>query len=162
MPRAVVLHGPNIDALVRREAESDARLTLAEIDRRIGEEADRLSIEVHAEQHNGDAELVAAVARAGAEADGIVLNVAAYAHDANALRDAIAAAPVPTIEVRLDNGAAYDPCRATSVIAPVVRGSIAGFGVVSYLLALSALRALWATAPSAGGDDRDDDARALD
>lgn len=142
--RIIVLHGPNLDLLGQREPEKYGTLTLAEIDRRIADAARPLGIQVTCTQSNDEGALVGAIGAAAATYDGIVLNAAAYTHYSIAIRDAVAATKIPVVEVHLTNTAAREPFRAVSVIAPVCRGSIAGFGVDSYILALHALRSLGA------------------
>ncbi|MGH7728034.1 MAG: type II 3-dehydroquinate dehydratase [Vulcanimicrobiaceae bacterium] len=138
----LVLHGPNLDLLGLREPAIYGNLTLAEIDALIAREGEALGVAVRCEQHAGEGALVRALGAARTWAAGIVLNPAAYGHYSYALRDAVAACGLPVVEVHLSNVYAREPFRATSVIAPVCAGTIAGFGANSYLLALRALCAL--------------------
>ncbi len=134
----VVLHGPNLNALGSREPEVYGPLTLAQVDAAIRTLARELKLEVSIEQHQGEGELIAAIHLAASQDRAIIINPAAYTHYSYALRDAIAAVPVPVIEVHLTNIYAREAFRRRSVIAPVVHGTVAGFGVDSYLLALRA------------------------
>jgi 3-dehydroquinate dehydratase-2 len=135
----LVIHGPNLNLLGTREPETYGTQTLAELDARIEEEGRALGLQVRCVQHNSEGAIVEELHAARGRADGIVLNAGAFTHYAYALRDAIAAAGIPTIEVHLTNTLAREPFRATSVIGAVCRGTIAGFGTASYLLALRAL-----------------------
>jgi 3-dehydroquinate dehydratase-2 len=138
----LVIHGPNLNALGSREPHIYGSLTLEEIDARIAREALGLGIRVTSVQHSSEGAIVDEFHAAVGSYDGIVLNPAAYTHYAYALRDAIAAVDLPTVEVHLSNPHAREEFRARSVVAAVCRGSIAGFGVESYVLALRALAAL--------------------
>jgi 3-dehydroquinate dehydratase II len=138
----LVIHGPNLDLLGTREPEVYGRLTLAEIDERLAREAERLGIRCASVQHNSEGGMVEELHRAAGHYDGIVLNPAAFTHYAYALRDAIAAIGTPTVEVHLTNPAGREEFRSRSVVAGVCCGSIAGFGVESYCLALRALASL--------------------
>jgi len=137
--RILVLHGPNLNLLGRREPEIYGRTTLAEIEeelRRLGRE---LGVEIESRQSNHDGDLVDWVQEAEGEFAGILLNPAAYTHTSVALRDAIAGVGVPVVEVHLSNPAAREEFRHVSYVAPVVIGTVAGFGKESYLLGLRAL-----------------------
>jgi 3-dehydroquinate dehydratase-2 len=138
----LVIHGPNLDLLGTREPAVYGNLTLAEVDARIAAEAERLEMNCSLVQHNSEAGMIEELHRAAGRFEGIVLNPAAFTHYAYALRDAIAAIGTPTVEVHLSNPAAREEFRARSVVAGVCRGSIAGFGVESYCLALRALASL--------------------
>ncbi|HHZ20888.1 MAG TPA: type II 3-dehydroquinate dehydratase [Firmicutes bacterium] len=137
--RILVLHGPNLNLLGRREPEIYGRTTLAEIEeelRRLGRE---LGVEIESRQSNHEGDLVDWVQEAEGEFAGILLNPAAYTHTSVALRDAIAGVGVPVVEVHLSNPAAREEFRHVSYVAPVVIGTVAGFGKESYLLGLRAL-----------------------
>ncbi|HOZ45744.1 MAG TPA: type II 3-dehydroquinate dehydratase [Candidatus Hydrogenedentes bacterium] len=134
----LVLHGPNLNLLGTREPEIYGRMSLADINAMLAEEAGRLGIELKAIQSNSEGALVTAIHEAAEWADAIIINAAAYTHTSVALRDAIAAVGVPTIEVHLSNVHAREEFRSHSYMAPVVLGQIAGFGADSYWLALQA------------------------
>jgi 3-dehydroquinate dehydratase-2 len=136
--KLLVLNGPNLNLLGHREPEIYGRLTLAEIGEAVERRAVELGVEVQCRQTNSEGELVEWVQEAKGEADVILLNAAAYTHTSVALRDAISSVGVPTIEIHLSNIHAREEFRHKSMIAPVCVGSIAGFGMVSYLLGLEA------------------------
>ena len=139
MMNILVLNGPNLNLLGTREPEHYGTLTLADIERRLCSEAESLGVTLAFRQTNSEGELVTWVQQAAGEYDGIVLNAAAYTHTSVALRDAIAAVKLPVVEVHLSNVFAREEFRHHSYIAPVCRGSISGFGAMSYVLALRAL-----------------------
>lgn len=136
--RILYLNGPNLNLLGTREPEKYGRTTLAEIEARVRSRAAELKVKVDFRQSNLEGELVNWIQEAKGNADTIVLNAAAYTHTSIALRDAIAAVQVPTIEIHLSNVHAREEFRHKSLIAPVCRGQITGFGAQSYLLALDA------------------------
>lgn len=140
--RVLVLHGPNLNMLGTREPEVYGRMTLAGVNAMLEEEAGRLGIELKTFQSNVEGELVTAIQQAAGWADAIVINPAAYTHTSVALRDAVSAVAIPTIEVHLSNVHAREPFRHHSYIAPVAVGQICGFGAESYRLALLAAAGL--------------------
>ena len=137
--RILVLHGPNLNLLGTREVHVYGSVTLPEIDRRLREAADDLGVSLTIHQANGEGELVCLIQAAATTADGVLLNPAGYTHTSVALRDAISAVGLPTVEVHLSNISAREEFRQRSLIAPVAVGTVAGFGAESYLLGLSAL-----------------------
>ena len=136
--RVLVLNGPNLNMLGEREPEVYGSTTLADIERQLAGVAADLGVTVRFEQRNSEGELVDLIqeSRSG---DGLVLNPAAYGHYSYALRDAVAAAGIPCIEVHISNVYARESFRHTSVIAPVTAGYICGCGVFGYQLALRAV-----------------------
>lgn len=136
--KILFLNGPNLNLLGQREPKVYGGVTLSEIERRVREKAAKLGVQVDFRQSNLEGELVGWVQQAAGEFSVIVLNAAAYTHTSIALRDAIAAVPVPTIEIHLSNVLAREEFRHQSMIAPVCRGQIAGFGANSYILGLEA------------------------
>jgi 3-dehydroquinate dehydratase-2 len=136
----LVLHGPNLNLLGTREPAVYGRTTLGEVDRLIREHGRRRGVRVECRQSNVEGELIGwlqAAARDGFL--GVVLNPGAFTHYSIALRDVVAAIPVPVVEVHLSNVHGREEFRRHSVIAGVARGQIAGFGPRSYLLGLDAL-----------------------
>lgn len=136
--KILILNGPNLNLLGQREPEVYGRATLADIEARVRQRAAQLELEVDFRQSNQEGELVAWIQQAKGVFDVIVLNAAAYTHTSIALRDAISAVGVPTIEVHLSNIHAREEFRQKSLIAPVCWGQITGFGVRSYVLAVEA------------------------
>lgn len=136
--RILFLNGPNLNLLGKREPEVYGAMTLAEIEGKVRERAKKAGAEVEFRQSNLEGELVTWVQEAKNRFDALVLNAAAYTHTSIALRDAITAVGIPTIEVHLSNIHARDAFRRESLIAPVCRGQIAGFGWLSYVLGLEA------------------------
>jgi len=142
MRKVLVLHGPNLNLLGEREPNVYGSFTLEEINSEIIARAQQLGLELKCVQSNHEGELVEAIQNARNWADVLIINPAAYTHTSVAIRDAIAAVKVPTIEVHLSNTAAREGFRNTSYISPVAVGVIQGFGKQSYLLALDAAAVL--------------------
>ena len=136
--KVLFLNGPNLNLLGQREPEIYGCLTLADIEAKVRKRAAELKISVDFRQSNVEGELVGWIQQAKGKFDVIVLNAAAYTHTSIALRDAISAVAVPTIEIHLSNIHAREKFRQKSLIAPVCAGQICGFGAKSYLLALEA------------------------
>ena len=136
--KILFLNGPNLNLLGQREPEIYGRNTLADIEAKVLSRAQALHVEVEFRQTNLEGELVDWIQQAKSKSDVIVLNAAAYTHTSIALRDAFVAAGVPTIEIHLSNIHAREEFRHKSLIAPVCRGQILGFGANSYILALEA------------------------
>jgi 3-dehydroquinate dehydratase-2 len=136
--RVLVIHGPNLNLLGEREPEVYGKQTLAEIDGAIAALAKEIGVEVQSVQHNSEGAIIDALHGARSTYDAVLLNPGAYTHYSYAIADAIAAIPLPVVEVHLSNIHAREPFRRTSVVAPVCAGSIGGFGAASYLLALRA------------------------
>ena len=140
--KILLINGPNLQLLGTREPQIYGRTTLADIEAAVAELGAELGCEVVSRQSNCEGELVGWIGGSRHEGfAGIILNAGAYTHTSIALRDAIAASGVPTVEVHLSNVAAREEFRRHSYIAPVCAGVISGFGARSYLLALRALAA---------------------
>lgn len=136
--KILFLNGPNLNLLGQREPEIYGRTTLSDIEARVRERAAKFDAEIEFRQSNLEGELVTWIQEAKGRYQVIVLNAAAYTHTSVALRDAIAAAGVPTIEIHLSNVHSREEFRHKSIIAPVCRGQIVGFGAESYILAVEA------------------------
>jgi 3-dehydroquinate dehydratase-2 len=134
----LVLNGPNLNLLGTREPGIYGSKTLLDINKVLQSKAEKAGDSLDFRQSNLEGELVTWVQEARGQADVIILNAAAYTHTSVALRDAIAAAGVPTIEVHLSNVHAREEFRHRSLIAAVCRGVISGFGPASYELAMDA------------------------
>lgn len=138
MKKILVLNGPNLNLLGMREPGIYGSDSYESVCARIAERAEKLELEVSFGQSNSEGGLIDKLHACIGTMDGVILNAGAYTHYSYAIRDAIAAIKLPVIEVHLSNIHAREEFRHTSVIAPVCRGQIAGFGPVSYLLALEA------------------------
>ena len=136
--KILFLNGPNLNLLGQREPEVYGRTTLADIEAKVRARAGQLGAEIEFRQTNLEGELVAWIQQSKGNFDVIVLNAAAYTHTSIALRDAISAVGIPTIEIHLSNVHAREEFRHKSLIAPVCRGQIIGLGVDSYVLAVEA------------------------
>lgn len=140
--RVLVLHGPNLNMLGRREAAIYGNDTLDDINAALTALAREINCELRAVQSNCEGTLIDAIQRSFGWADGLLINPGAFTHYSYALRDAVADARIPTVEVHLSNIYAREAFRHTSVISPVATGQITGLGMDSYLLGLRAVRAL--------------------
>ncbi|MBE9189021.1 type II 3-dehydroquinate dehydratase [Gloeocapsopsis crepidinum LEGE 06123] len=139
MSSILVLHGPNLNLLGQREPEVYGFTNLEDINSLLEEEAKKLSVVIVALQSNHEGVLVDAIHAARNEHQGILINAGAYTHTSVALRDALTAVMLPTVEVHISNIYQRETFRHHSYIAPVVLGQISGFGAESYRLGLQAL-----------------------
>ena len=135
--KVLVINGPNLNLLGTRNPEIYGALSLDEINRYIENYFKNTKINFY--QSNHEAEIIDTIHDAQQKYGGIVINAGAYTHYSYAIRDAIEAVTIPVVEVHLSNTASREEFRKTSVIAPVCRGSISGFGKYSYVLAIRAL-----------------------
>ena len=139
MDRVLVVHGPNLDLLGNREPDIYGRVTLAQINKELKELAKKSKVSLDIFQSNHEGEIVEAIGKSKAKYKAILINPAAYTHTSVAIRDAIAACGIPTVEVHLSNIHSREEFRRTSLIAAVAKGQISGFGKDSYVLGLQAI-----------------------
>lgn len=137
--KILVVNGPNLNLLGTREPKIYGSDTLASIENELLEEAKKNNVEIEFFQSNHEGAIIDTLHAARGTKDGVILNAGALTHYSYALRDAISAIEIPVVEVHMSNVFARDEFRKTSVIAPVCKGSISGFGKNSYILALYAL-----------------------
>jgi 3-dehydroquinate dehydratase II len=137
--RILVLHGPNLNLLGTREPGVYGSTTLEGINAALALLARELGVEIRTLQSNSEGALVDAIQGALADCQGILINPAAYTHTSVAIRDAVAATALPTVEVHLSNIHSREAFRTHSYLAPIAVGQICGFGPDSYLLGLRAL-----------------------
>jgi len=139
MKSILILNGPNLNLLGKREPAHYGSLTLDEINRRLSELAKSLDLELRFLQSNHEGVMIDALQDAMDWAGGVILNPGGYSHTSVALRDAVASIGLPVIEVHLSNIYAREEFRHTSLISPVCAGTIAGLGWRSYTAALTSL-----------------------
>lgn len=142
MKKILVINGPNLNLLGEREPAVYGNNSLEKINAKISDSAKSLGFETDFFQSNSEGALIDRLHEARLDCAGVILNAGAYTHYSYAIRDAISAIKIPVIEVHLSNVDSREEFRKTSVIAPVCKGSISGFGEYSYLLALNALQFL--------------------
>ena len=136
--RILVLNGPNLNLLGRREPDHYGRTTLKEIEDEVRSYADSRGVEIRFVQSNHEGELIDRIHEAIGWADAMIVNAAALTHSSVGLRDAIIAAAIPTVEVHLSNIYRREEFRHRSLIADVAVGQITGFGAFSYRLGIEA------------------------
>jgi len=134
-----VLNGPNLNLLGRREPQIYGSETLADVEALLRVRAEAAGVNLVFRQSNHEGELVTWIQEAGLSGAGIVINAGAYTHTSIALRDAITGSGATAVEIHLSNVYARDDFRHKSLIAPVCRGVICGFGTTSYLLGFEAI-----------------------
>lgn len=140
MAKILVIHGPNLDLLGKREREIYGTETMNDINGEIKRLADKEGVECEFYQSSHEGDIVEKIGNAKVE--GILINPAAYTHTSLAIRDALSAKGVPAVEVHLSNIYAREEFRHKSLIAPVVNGQISGFGKDSYIFGFKALLGL--------------------
>ena len=139
MPKILVIHGPNLNLLGTREVGIYGKVTIDEINKELRSAAGKRKIEIEIMQSNHEGEIVDVIGNAKSKGVGaILINPAAYTHTSVAIRDAIAACGIPTVEAHLSNIYSREEFRHTSLIAPVAKGQVTGFGKTSYILGLEA------------------------
>lgn len=138
MRKILVIHGPNLNLLGNREVDVYGRVTIDEINSDLNRVARAKKISLKIVQSNHEGEIVELIGKARGRYDAILINPAAYTHTSVAIRDAVSAADIPTVEVHLSNIYAREEFRHTSLIAPVANGQVSGFGKMSYVLGLEA------------------------
>ena len=139
MKRILVIHGPNLNLLGKREPGIYGRVTLAQINNELKKIAKKRKVSLTIKQSNYEGEIVGLIGKIKNKYDALLINPAAYTHTSVAIRDAIAAASVLAVEVHLSNIYSREEFRQKSLISPVVKGTIMGFGPKSYSLGLEAL-----------------------
>ncbi len=139
--KVLVINGPNMNLLGKREPEIYGSADLQELEGLIAKEAEALGIEVEFFQSNHEGEIIDAIHKVGAEKkEGIILNAGAFTHYSYAIHDAIKGTGVRAVEVHMSNICAREEFRSKSVIAPACMGQISGFGINSYIAALYLLK----------------------
>jgi len=138
-PRILVIHGPNLNLLGRREPEIYGRTTLDEINGQLAALGAQLGLALDTFQSNHEGAIVDRIQQAAGVYDGLIINAAAFTHTSIAIRDALAMIAAPVIEVHLSNIHRREPFRHTSMTAGVVTGQILGLGAAGYALALRGL-----------------------
>lgn len=139
MKSCLVIHGPNLNLLGTREKQLYGTLSLSDLDKRLIEKGKMLNIEVISKQSNHEGEIVTWIQEGEHLASGLIINPAAYGHTSIAIRDAISAINIPTIEIHMTNIFSREPFRRKSIISDVVCGRIEGFGWRSYIYGLEAI-----------------------
>jgi len=137
--RILLIHGPNLNMLGRRETATYGDKTLSEINSLVAKRAQELGVEVLSFQSNSEGALIDFIQTESARADGIIINPGALTHYGLSLRDALADSALPVIEVHLSNIYTREEWRHKSVVAPIAKGQISGLGWRGYILALEFL-----------------------
>ena len=137
--KILVIHGPNLNMLGKRETHIYGHESLAEIDARLKEKGEELGVDVETFQSNHEGAIVDKIQQAVDIVHGVVINPAAYTHTSVAIRDALAMLDIPLVEIHLSNIYRREPFRHQSMIADIVAARIAGFGSHGYILALEGL-----------------------
>ena len=138
MRKILVIHGPNLNLLGTREVDVYGSVTIDDINKDLKASAKSKGITLEILQSNHEGDIVEKIGASKGKFDAILINPAAYTHTSVAIRDAISAVNIPTVEVHLSNIYAREEFRHTSLIAPVAQGQVSGFGKMSYMLGLEA------------------------
>lgn len=138
MKKILIIHGPNLNLLGKREVGIYGKITIGQINSALKKAAKANKVSIGIIQSNHEGEIVDAIGNAPKKYDAIVINPAAYTHTSVAIRDAVSAVNIPTVEVHISNIHSREGFRHTSLIAPAAKGQISGFGMLSYILGLEA------------------------
>ena len=138
MTKILVIHGPNLNLLGKREPDIYGNITVDQINKKLQQIAKKKGVKLDIFQSNHEGEIVDKIGKAKNSCAALLINPAAYTHTSVAIRDAILATAMPTVEVHLSNIYSREDFRHNSLIAPVVKGQISGFGLDSYLYGLEA------------------------
>lgn len=148
MKKILVIHGPNLDLLGKREPKVYGKMSLKQINEELKKAAKKRGASLFIKQSNHEGEIVDLIGKSKNKFSALLINPAAYTHTSVAIRDAIAASGILTIEVHISNIYSREEFRHNSLISPVVKGTISGFGYKSYILGLEAiLELIHSTAP---------------
>ena len=139
MRKILVIHGPNLNLLGQREPQIYGKVTLKEINNELEKIAEKRKVALTIKQSNHEGKIVDLIGKAKAKFAALLINPAAYTHTSVAIRDAILASGILTVEVHLSNIYSREEFRQKSLISPVVKGTVLGFGAKSYTLGLQAL-----------------------
>ncbi len=139
MKKILVIHGPNLNLLGQREPAIYGRITLKQINTELQKAAKKRKVSLTIRQSNHEGEIVDLISKANLKYGALLINPAAYTHTSVAIRDALVASGILTVEVHLSNIYSREEFRQKSLISPVVKGTILGFGYKSYILGLEAL-----------------------
>ena len=137
--KILIIHGPNLNMLGKREPDIYGATTLQEINNSLAEKAEEFGVDISFFQSNSEGEIVSTIQESMNNTDGIVINPGAYTHTSVAIRDAILSCGLPVVEVHISNVHKREDFRQRSYISGVALGVISGFGINSYFLGLSAL-----------------------
>jgi 3-dehydroquinate dehydratase-2 len=142
MTKVLIINGPNLNMLGKRQPEIYGNVTLEEIENISKEEAKKVGVEIEFSQSNDEAQIIEAIQSAATKYKGIIINAAAYTHTSVAIMDALLASGLPTIEVHLSNIFKREEFRHHSYVSKAAQGVICGFGAESYRLAVQAIKKL--------------------
>ncbi|MFC1666649.1 type II 3-dehydroquinate dehydratase [Candidatus Omnitrophota bacterium] len=138
MLKILVIHGPNLNLLGKREPDVYGKITIEEINEKLCQLAKAKKVELDIFQSNHEGEIVDKIGETKNKYGSLLINPAAYTHTSVAIRDAIMATDIPTVEVHLSNIHSREEFRRASLVAPVAKGQISGFGIDSYIYGLEA------------------------
>ncbi len=151
MKKILVIHGPNLNLLGQREPDTYGRITFDELNGLLKKSASKAGVELEIFQSNHEGEIVDIVQKASGQFEAIIINPGAYTHTSIAIRDAIAAVGIPTVEVHISNIYNREEFRHKSYISGVAAGVISGFGINSYMLGIRAALSIIKTGRNANG-----------